>query len=135
VKHIYFSISSHNNSESFVYVVIPKRLLTTDFTVISDGTETQHSIIQSGTNSFMYFTLGYDVHNVEIEGMLLADVAGPTGVPDGRVDMRDIRTLAKFFAAEVGDPRYIATNDINSDGIIDMKDIGVAAKDFGKTYP
>lgn len=132
-KRIYFTISSNNNSKSLVYLIVPKRFLTTNFTVVSDNIELQNSIIQSEMNSFLYFTLSQGVHIIEIEGMLLADVTGTEGIQDGKVNIRDIAAVARCFGTEVGDPNYIARYDINLDGKIDINDISIAAKDFGKS--
>ncbi|MEM2975321.1 MAG: hypothetical protein QW821_02740 [Candidatus Bathyarchaeia archaeon] len=59
----------------------------------------------------------------------VGDITGPEGVPDGKVDMRDIGTVARHFGelVEPGDPK-----DVFPDGKIDMKDIGIVAKNFGR---
>lgn len=135
-KRIHITTSSNYNSESFVHVIIPKQLLATNFTVLADKIETQHSIIQGKTNSFLHFTLSQSVHHVEIIGMLLGDVTGPTSqTPDGKVNMRDIGAIARSFGTEDGDPDYVSNYDINSDNTIDMTDIDVAARQFGKVTP
>jgi len=136
LKHVYLTISTDSDSEGFFYVIVPKRLLTKNFTVISDDIEIQHDIIQDETNSFLYFTLNQGIHNIEISGMLLADLTGlGAGIPDGKVDMKDVGALARRFGTKVADPDYISDYDINNDGTIDMKDISIAARDFGKTFP
>ena len=135
-KQIHLIISSNNNSESLVHVIIPKRLLTTNFTVLSDNIETHHSTIQSGTNSFVYFTLSQGLHAIKIQGMLLADVTGQKeGIPDGKVDILDVASVAKCFGTDVENPSYVKNYDINSDGKIDINDIYIVAKDFGKILP
>jgi len=81
------------------------------------------------------------------------DITGPDGWPDRKVDMRDIYPVARGFGAEhvtdPNDPRYCQywhktpcgscphtpNADINSDGKIDMRDIYVVARNFGKTDP
>jgi hypothetical protein len=68
--------------------------------------------------------------------MLLADVTGPqAGVPDRKVDMRDIGALARLFGVQKGDSDYIGNYDINDDAVIDIRDIGIATRDFGKNLP
>jgi len=133
-KRLYFAISN-NASKSFMYIVIPKRLLTKSFTVLQNNMTMPHYVIQSETNSFLYFTVNQSACYIEIKGTLLADVTGPMGVSDGKVDMRDISTIARCFETHVGDPNYIAKYDIIEDGAINMNDIGVAARDFGKAIP
>jgi ABC-type transport system substrate-binding protein len=81
----------------------------------------------------------------------VGDITGaPDGGPDGTVDMKDIRMVAKSFGANLvtnpNSPKYgqywhstpskvdpCSPNcDINNDGTIDMKDVRIAAKNFGK---
>lgn len=136
VKHVHLSIFSNGNSESLVYVIIPKRLLAANFTVVSDDIEVGHTVMQGERNSFLYFILNEGSHTIEIIGMLIADVTGlQAGVPDRKVNMRDIGALARLFGVQKGDPDYIGNYDINDDAIIDMKDIDIAARDFGKNLP
>jgi len=87
------------------------------------------------------------------------DITGPDGWPDGKVDMRDVYPVARGFGAEhitdSNDPRYCEywhktpcascphtpNADITGilpgvpDGKIDMRDIYVVARNFGKTDP
>jgi hypothetical protein len=81
----------------------------------------------------------------------IGDLTGaPDGGPDGICDMKDIRMVAKSFGANLvtnpNSPKYgqywhgtpcsscphNPNCDINNDGTIDMKDIRIAAKNFGK---
>jgi hypothetical protein len=66
---------------------------------------------------------------------LVGDVYGPNGWPDGKVNMLDIGAIARAFGTTTGNPRYNPNYDINGDGKIDMKDIAIAAKNFGQHYP
>lgn len=50
---------------------------------------------------------------------------------DGKVDMRDISTVARAFGSTPGSPNWNPKADINLDGIIDMKDVGIASAEFG----
>jgi len=135
-KRIQFKIASDNSNKSLVYVTIPKRLITANFTVFLDGSPAQHSVIQSASNSFLLFTLNEGTHNVEIKGMLLADVTGPTeAVSDGTVNMLDLYVLARLFGITESDPLYSPQYDLNSDGIINMLDLYTTAKDYGKAVP
>lgn len=136
MKHICFTISSFDSSEAFVYAIVPKRLLTTDFTIVSDDIEVEHTVMHGEKNSFVYFNLNEGLHTIEISGMLLADVTGLTpGEPDGEVDMRDVGVVARLFETKDGDPCYISDYDINDDSKIDMSDIAIVARDFGKILP
>jgi len=135
-KRIQFRIPSDNSNKSLIYVIIPKGLITASFTVFSDGLLVQHSVIQSASNSFLLFALNEGSHSVEIKGMLLADVTGPTeAVPDGTVNMLDLYVLARLFGITQSDPKYREQYDLNSDGIINMLDLYTTAMDYGKTVP
>ena len=75
---------------------------------------------------------------------IIGDITGGTPnlldfVPDGKVDMKDIGVVARFFGQNV--PPAPSNCDITGptlgvpDGIIDMRDIGLAARHFGDHYP
>ena len=70
---------------------------------------------------------------------LLGDITGPTGWPDGKVDMRDISLVARNFGKTVppGPPNCDLTGSALGvpDGKIDMRDISLVAKNFGKYVP
>jgi peptide/nickel transport system substrate-binding protein len=53
---------------------------------------------------------------------------------DGKVDMKDIGTVARAFGTSYGPPvgaRWVYRADVNNDRKVDMKDIGYVAKQFG----
>jgi hypothetical protein len=66
---------------------------------------------------------------------VVGDITGPTGWPDGKVDMRDVGSVARAFGSYIGHPLYNPNYDIIYDGKIDMKDIGTVARNFGKIDP
>lgn len=72
---------------------------------------------------------------------MVGDVSGPAGVPDGKVDIRDLAAMAKVFGINYPDPRYNPNYDITgptpgvADGKIDIRDLATAAKNFGKVDP
>jgi len=66
---------------------------------------------------------------------MIGDIYGPTGFPDGKVDMRDVAAVAKLFGINYPDPRYNPNRDVIYDGKIDMKDVSLVAKNFGKIDP
>lgn len=51
---------------------------------------------------------------------------------DGRVDIRDIATVAKAYGSYPGAPDWNEVADINGDGRVDIKDIAIASKNYGK---
>jgi len=95
--------------------------------------------------------------NTYVNGWIIVampgDITGPDDWPDGKVDMRDVYPVAKGFGAvhvtDPNDPRrceywhktpcascpHTPNADINDDGKIDMKDVYVVARNFGKTDP
>jgi outer membrane protein assembly factor BamB len=79
------------------------------------------------------------------EGMvtvaMVGDLTGPNGVPDGKVDIRDIALVAKAFGSAPGMPGWNANVDITGsvygvpDGKVDIRDIALVAKHFGEGGP
>jgi len=71
--------------------------------------------------------------------MLQGDITGPTGVPDGVVDIRDIALIALHFGQNVppAPPRCDITGPTLNvpDGKIDIRDIALAAINFGNNQP
>lgn len=73
---------------------------------------------------------------------MIGDITGlTTGIPDGKVDIRDLAVLAKSFGAYWWDPNYNINYDLTGfqlgvpDGKIDIKDLALVAKNYGKTDP
>jgi hypothetical protein len=74
---------------------------------------------------------------------MVGDITGPTppnpGWPDGKVDMRDVGLVARYFGQNV--PPAPAICDLTGltpgvpDGRVDMRDIGLVARYFGTTDP
>jgi len=68
----------------------------------------------------------------------LGDVTGPEGYPDGVCDIRDIGNIACLLGLDYPHPLYNPNFDIYPvlcDGKIDLRDLSIAAKNFGKTNP
>ncbi|MGD0160463.1 MAG: dockerin type I domain-containing protein [Candidatus Bathyarchaeia archaeon] len=57
---------------------------------------------------------------------LVGDVNG-----DGRVDLRDIATVAMLFGQSPSSPNWNPAADINGDGVVDMKDLALIARNIG----
>jgi hypothetical protein len=66
---------------------------------------------------------------------MVGDITGPNNWPDGKVDMRDVGSVARAFGSYIGHPLYNPNYDIIYDGKIDMKDIAEIARQFGKIDP
>ena len=67
------------------------------------------------------------------------DIAGqgtfPNTLPDGKVDIRDLASMAKCYGALYPGPQYVANYDLNGDDKIDIKDLALAAKNYGRIDP
>jgi hypothetical protein len=66
------------------------------------------------------------------EAVLIADITGPGGVPDGKVSMQDVYLVILAFGSEPGDPDWNPIADIVPDKKINMADIYKSILDFGK---
>jgi outer membrane protein assembly factor BamB/PKD repeat protein len=67
--------------------------------------------------------------------VMIGDITGRDGKPDGKCDMRDVGLVAKLFGKIETDPEYDSICDVVYDGKIDMKDVGLVARHFGETDP
>jgi hypothetical protein len=55
------------------------------------------------------------------------------GVPDGKVDMRDVFHLIGLFNTNPTSPKWDPNADLNEDRRVDLRDIFLAIQSFGKT--
>lgn len=61
------------------------------------------------------------------------DVSGEQlGVPDGKVDMRDIQYLIMLFMTKPSSSNWNPNADVNNDAVINMRDINIALLNFNK---
>lgn len=67
------------------------------------------------------------------------DVGGvgvfPGTLPDGVVDLTDLSLISRVYGVYSWDVRFVPNYDVNGDGRIDIKDLAIAAKSFGKVDP
>ncbi len=54
---------------------------------------------------------------------------------DGRIDMKDVGSVARAFGSKVGDSVWNPVLDENEDEQINMMDVGTVARHFGEHYP
>jgi hypothetical protein len=70
---------------------------------------------------------------------MMGDVAGqgsfPNALPDGKVDIKDLATMAKCYGSTYPSPQYVGNYDLDGNGKIDIKDLALAAKNYGKIDP
>jgi len=69
--------------------------------------------------------------NTYIDGKVKVRFVGDLN-GDNKVDMIDLRGIALAFASYPGHPRWNPDADIDQSGFVDMRDIRLAAKNFGK---
>lgn len=68
------------------------------------------------------------ITNISIVG----DITGRSRIPDSKVDMYDIGSVARLFDTKYPDPNYNPNFDVNDDGKLDMFDVGTVARHFGE---
>jgi hypothetical protein len=63
---------------------------------------------------------------------LSSDITGPNGVPDGKVDVRDVAFVGSRLGSYPGHSRWDPRCDINGDGKINIIDVALVARDYGQ---
>jgi hypothetical protein len=66
---------------------------------------------------------------------LVGDLTGPNGVPDGKVDIRDVHFVAALYSTTPSSSNWNANADINNDDKVDIRDVHIAAANYGQHYP
>jgi hypothetical protein len=67
---------------------------------------------------------------------LVGDLTGgPNGVPDGKVDIKDVHDVAVCYGTTMSSPNWNPNADINNDGKVDIRDVHLAAVNYGQHYP
>ena len=66
---------------------------------------------------------------------IVGDITGMFGTPDGKVDMRDVGSVAILFGVKYPDSSFSPNCDLNDDGKINMYDVGSVARHFGEQAP
>jgi hypothetical protein len=64
---------------------------------------------------------------------ITGDLTSQYGIPDGKVDMRDISAVVVSFGETPTAPGWDPNKDLNDDLRIDIRDIAIACSNFGKT--
>jgi hypothetical protein len=63
---------------------------------------------------------------------LIGDLTGPNGVPDGRVDIRDVSRVGSCLGSYPGHKRWDPRCDINGDNKVNIVDMALVARNFGQ---
>jgi hypothetical protein len=66
---------------------------------------------------------------------MVGDITGPTGWPDGKVDIRDVAKVSRAYGTLPGMVRWDPNCDINNDQKIDIKDVAAVSRQYGKIDP
>jgi hypothetical protein len=83
------------------------------------------------------------INSTTFKTILVGDITGPSGTPDGKVDVRDVSRVAKAFGSYPGSPTWNPVADITGptylvpDGKVDVRDVSLVARHFGEygTFP
>jgi len=94
--------------------------------VIGNYTAECYSVAGTGSNCIPSQTEG------KYRVILCPDFTGEGGIPDGRVNLRDINVLIAHFNAKPYSPKWDPNMDLNNDDVINMKDIQMTILDFNK---
>jgi hypothetical protein len=77
----------------------------------------------------------YNPVNCTVRVTMTGDITGPNGVPDNKVDIKDISFVARRFGTIPSSTLWDPNADINNDGKVDIKDISDVARHFGEYSP
>jgi len=80
------------------------------------------------------YGISFASNRKSFEVILIGDITGNGGVPDGKVDIKDVYRVIKAFNSKPGDPNWDPPCDINNDGKVDIKDVYTAIRNFGKRW-
>ncbi len=128
-----------NNMSNGTSAIITYNWSTTGF-ALGNYTMSAYALPVPGETNTADNTFTDGVVTVSIVG----DITGGTPslvdfVPDGKVDMKDVAVVARFFSqnAPPGPPNSDVTGPIAGvpDGKIDMRDVGTVARHFGEHAP
>jgi hypothetical protein len=63
---------------------------------------------------------------------LVGDITGPNGVPDGKVDVRDVALVASCLGSYAGHNRWDTGADINGDHKVNIVDVALVLRNYGQ---
>jgi hypothetical protein len=135
-----FKVSAYVNSTAGTFPVAE-----TNVTLLSDSSETITFIWNTAglvKGNYTVYALAEtvanetEIDNNEFNGgfvivTMIGDITGPTGAPDGKVDIRDVAVVARLFGVNSPNPQYNPNCDSNDDGKIDIKDVSLVSRHFG----
>jgi len=102
VKDGFIAFNLTAGSAGYCNVSIPRDKLDDPFRLEMNGTTTPFILTRNSNYSFIYFEYGANKYNVKItadgwKAGICGDITGQYGIPDGKVDMRDIAKACANF--------------------------------------
>mgnify|MGYP002395730737 CR=1 FL=1 len=94
LKQINFTVAGSSGTFGFCNVTIPKVLLNGDFTVLIDSIQTDYTLTQNITHSFVYFPYSHSTHWVKIIG---TRVIGEPPVGGVSIPVNKLELLAPYI--------------------------------------
>jgi len=92
--------------------------------------------IAYATSQYSYYST---TNQTTFTVILVGDITGRVyGVPDGKVDVKDVSMVARAFGSEPGQSNWNPIADITGpeylvpDGKVDARDVSLVARKFGK---
>ena len=136
-----FTVSGAANTSGYVRVIMPVGLNSTSIKVFLNHTRLvpppYPSISTNETHYFIYFAFTFNsTYTISVQFPILGDITSEeTGIPDGKVDIRDLFFASRRYGVDKTDPLWTDHGDINGDGKIDIEDITLVANHFGQSWP
>jgi len=135
-----FTVSGAANTSGYVRVIMSVDLNSTSVKVFLNHTRLvpppYPSISTNGTHYFIYFAFTFNsTYSISVQFPILSDITSEeTGIPDGKVDIRDLFFISVRFGINKTDPLWSDHGDINGDGKIDIEDVTLVASHFGESW-
>jgi len=121
-SEINLNVTGEYGTIGFCRICVPTALLNVPYRVFVNNTEIPYRLLplSNGTHNYLYFNYG-----VWSFGDLYSD---------REIDMRDITYAARAFGSYPSHPRWNPLCDFSVDYEVDLADLVLVAKNFGKTY-
>ncbi len=71
-----------------------------------------------------------DANGDDIGDLCDADISGPDGIEDCRVDQIDLQVVRNAFLSTQGSPHWHAPADIDANGVVNYVDLGIVRRQF-----